>query len=356
MPVTFSQNMKAPGSRGGFSLVELLVVMAIIAALAALLTPAYFGVRKTVFEGNVSSELNQYAAMVEKFRDEYGFYPPDFSEFVAADGTTLNFTDVIPNSGGVTVQNRLLQYLAKISPTHNEMAPEPTDTTAPIRSRLEHWYEVIGRRLASDISIPIPALPVTGKQARLRGPQHALWFWLTRLYNDAQYPLSGQRFGTTNVDSNGNGIADWGEIVSQWRVMAEIAPSQLKAEVTLYYPLTAGTSTPFEVLRVIQSGGDGPVCYFHHATYLDTSVVPIDPTIATSIDYSPGAAILNIARPVRVPGSALNAGLFIEPAKFQIMAPGWDESFGEVNTNTVQCRDNLTDFAEGRLDVYVEQN
>ncbi len=347
MPVTFSQNMKAPGSRGGFSLVELLVVMAIIAALAALLTPAYFGVRKTVFEGTVSKELNEYAAMVEKFRDEYGFYPPDFSEFVDSDGTTFDFTDVIPNSGGVTVQQRLLQYLAKISPTHNEMAPEPTDTAAPIRSRLEHWYEEVGRRLASDTSITTAT-----KVARLRGPQHAMWFWLTRLYNDAQYPLSGQRLGTTNADSDVDGIPDWGDIVSQYRVMVEIAPSQLKIETTVGYPLGVAV-TEFPILRVIQSGGDGPVCYFHHATYLDTSVAPIDPTIATSIDYSPGAAILNIARPVRVPGSALNPAQFIEPAKFQIMAPGWDESYGEVNTNTVQCRDNLCDFAEGRLDVFV---
>jgi prepilin-type N-terminal cleavage/methylation domain-containing protein len=354
MPVTFTRNLKAPRSRGGFSLVELLVVMAIIAALAALLTPAYFGVRKTVFEGNVSSELNQYAAMVEKFRDEYGFYPPDFSEFVAANGTTLNFTDVIPFSGGVTVQQRLLQYLQKISPTHNEMAPEPTDTTAPIRSRLEHWYEEVGRRLASDTTIA----PAT-KVARLRGPQFAIWFWLTRLYNDAQYPLSGQRLGTTNADSNGNGVPDWGEIVSQWRVMVEIAPSQLKQETAAAYQLgfpLAFNVTPFAVLRVIQSGGDGPVCYFHHATYLDNSGAMIDPAIATSIDYAPGATVLNIARPVRVPGSLLTAGQFIAPNTFQIMAPGWDESYGEVNTNTPECRDNICDFSEGRLDVYVEQN
>jgi prepilin-type N-terminal cleavage/methylation domain-containing protein len=342
--------LNSPRSRGGFTLVELLVVISVIAILAALITPAYFSVRRSAFEAAVASDLAQLDGAVEKFRDKFGFYPSDFSEFVRADGTALDFTDVIPNSGGVTVQQRLLQFLAKISPTHSEQTPEPVDTT---ETRLEHWWHVVGKRLATDDTVPTAT-----KEARLRGPQYALWFWLTQLHNDAQYPLTGQRLGTTNADSDGDGIADWADFTSQRDVFCDFGAEQLELVFTLNYPdENAGGNSLFPVLRSIQRNGDGPVVYFHHDSYVET--VANNLALATAIDFFPGSAVPNFAKPVRVPGSALVDGKFLSPTSFQIIVPGWDESFGNIDslvaTDLYPTYDNLASFTEGRLDAYVDR-
>ena len=95
--MTASHSNLSTRSRG-FTLVELLVVIAIIGILAAFITPAYLGVRRSAFESTVSSELAQLEGSIDKFRTEYGFYPSDFSEFVAADGS-VGISSAEPSAG-----------------------------------------------------------------------------------------------------------------------------------------------------------------------------------------------------------------------------------------------------------------
>ncbi len=352
-----SHRYSPPRSRGGFTLIEILVVISIIAILAAIITPAYFGVRRNAFELTVANDLAQLEGAVEKFKDEFGFYPSDFSEFVAADGTVpFNVTDPMPNGIG-TIQDRLLQMLAKISPTHSELTPEPTDNT---ESRLQHWWHVVGRALATDTAAPGGPTKVD----RLRGPQYALWFWLSQLHNDAQYPFTGQRLGTTNVDSDGDLITDWADFTSQRKVFYDFGAEQLEQVLSLNYPdeNVAGNSILL-VMRPIQRGGDGPLVYFHHDTYIET--VANNAAIATAIDFFPGSVDPNIAKPVREfePTRLLADRRFLNSTSFQILAAGWDESFGAVDDTVTdpvaplrvyQCLDNLANFTEGRLDAFVD--
>ena len=62
--------------RGGFTLVELLVVIVILALLIGLLLPAIYGALRTARKAAVSSEINLLASALASFKAKYGDYPP----------------------------------------------------------------------------------------------------------------------------------------------------------------------------------------------------------------------------------------------------------------------------------------
>jgi len=65
----------APGPAGAFTLLELLVVIAVIGVLAALLVPAVGAARRSAQAARTRIQLAQWAAAIESFRSEYGHYP-----------------------------------------------------------------------------------------------------------------------------------------------------------------------------------------------------------------------------------------------------------------------------------------
>ncbi len=64
----------------GFTVVELLTVVAIIAILIGIFIPAASTVRRSTLKAKTKSQFNQYAIAYEQFRAEYGFYPTMGSE------------------------------------------------------------------------------------------------------------------------------------------------------------------------------------------------------------------------------------------------------------------------------------
>ncbi len=60
----------------GFTLVELMVVMLVLAVLIALLLPALNGALRTSRNAAVGSEINQLAQALNAFKAKYGDYPP----------------------------------------------------------------------------------------------------------------------------------------------------------------------------------------------------------------------------------------------------------------------------------------
>jgi prepilin-type N-terminal cleavage/methylation domain-containing protein len=69
--------------RGGFTMIELLMVIIIIAILVGLLLPAIQSAMRTARRAAVSSEINQLATALANFKSKYGDYPP--SRFLAVE-------------------------------------------------------------------------------------------------------------------------------------------------------------------------------------------------------------------------------------------------------------------------------
>ncbi len=104
--------MKPLARNQAFTLVELLVVISIIATLGAILFPAVLGVFDDANRAQAKHMVSQLATAITKFKEEYGFYPPDGASGVFSDNGTgvvhqfLNGNGFLPD-----------EYDAKNNPT-----------------------------------------------------------------------------------------------------------------------------------------------------------------------------------------------------------------------------------------------
>lgn len=78
-PSLRQQVMHKTHHRPAFTLVEMLVVIVIIGILAALLVPAVFRAMNAAKEARIGLEVANLAAAMERFKVEYGSYPPCFT-------------------------------------------------------------------------------------------------------------------------------------------------------------------------------------------------------------------------------------------------------------------------------------
>jgi len=65
--------------RRGFTLVEMMVVIIVIAILAGLLLPAIGGAVRRAKNAKIALEMSQISQALESYKVEYGEYPPDFA-------------------------------------------------------------------------------------------------------------------------------------------------------------------------------------------------------------------------------------------------------------------------------------
>lgn len=126
----------------GFTLVEMLVVMAIIAILAAILLPAIRAAITAAKNNKIAQELSSLHQAVEAYKQKFGDYPPDFSSV-----RNVNTDLADPN-------NVVVRHFRKAFPRHTE--------------DLKAYFTTNG--------VPDPA--------------EALVFWLAMLKNDPRLPLT----------------------------------------------------------------------------------------------------------------------------------------------------------------------
>jgi len=74
----------------GFTLLELLIVIAIIAILAGLLFPAFMGAEKAAKKTQAKNDLTQIVTAVNAFYTEYGKYPLVTADTTYGPGGTAN--------------------------------------------------------------------------------------------------------------------------------------------------------------------------------------------------------------------------------------------------------------------------
>ena len=85
-------SLSAARRRGprGFTLVELLAVVAVIALLAGMLMPSLGSARASALKARTRVQFSQWAAAMEQFRQEYGYYP-----VVGTDGRLATAADAL---------------------------------------------------------------------------------------------------------------------------------------------------------------------------------------------------------------------------------------------------------------------
>ncbi|MEM6330423.1 MAG: prepilin-type N-terminal cleavage/methylation domain-containing protein, partial [Planctomycetota bacterium] len=155
--------------RRGFTLVELLVVISIIALLAALLIPAAVRVRWVARQTAIKGEISNLETAIESYKNDVsgGSYPPD--AMVGQVGTGVGQTP--PNVANAIVAD-FKRHFRKAFPRSRE--PE-----ALIEA-------LVGARTAGS--------PTTPNNPNLPGgmtPAEAAVFWLQRFSEDPKYPISG---------------------------------------------------------------------------------------------------------------------------------------------------------------------
>ena len=82
--------MRHPRLPAGFSLLELICAMSVIAVLAAILLPTLGAARSTALKAKTRAQFAQWSAALEQFRQEYGYYPE-----LGTDGRLASAADAV---------------------------------------------------------------------------------------------------------------------------------------------------------------------------------------------------------------------------------------------------------------------
>jgi len=107
--------------RRGFTLVELLVVMAVIATLAAMIFPAAAIIKRKAMIKRVETELKFVEAAVTAYQGNFGHYPPDNPDNFAVNqlfyelvGTTNFARGIYLTENGQAITNTSVFYGPKV--------------------------------------------------------------------------------------------------------------------------------------------------------------------------------------------------------------------------------------------------
>lgn len=379
-----TQNMhphwKASRSLAGFTLVEILVVIVIIGILAGLAIPAATAVIGRAKNTAIKVELDTMGQALEGYRQQYGDYPPDFSDW------------------------------KKVERHFRRAFPEIDDSELRILAQFTHLDAQFRRVAAGSLTDPRSGSGYAHYRQCI-DPAEALVFCLGGFSSDVQHPFTGTGGPLSPITTGGTVARSYSNYqynVDRTNNLFEFEPDGLSLVVandpdadTPVDPLGAGgfytysddefqtavtgnggingdyssraLGSPFSAVRYLldpfptYSSGDSPspLVYFNADSYQYTFTPAtitggwVGPaTLFHNLNYmaSPtGDAEQGVARPYLSADIDTNAGgfLWVDQNKFQLISPGQDGSYGGTIANgVVDPTDASTANAAGVVTIY----
>jgi len=328
-----SKRRCARTGRHGFTLVEMMVVIIVIAILAGLLLPAIGGAVRRAKNAKIALEMSQISQALERYKTEFGEYPPDFS---MDDGSDSSLNRAAKRAA-------INQHLSRIFRYRNTSAFYPA-----------------GDRL-------------TNADLDALNPTTALNFWLRGFSSNAQYPVTdtaAERVSLYSFDKSRLHIASVPFNAGGANVAIAIYhPAGAETEVPYVY-YRADTSTDFSnKLNRQTSGSTVPKphrCYVDAARWANATGGGPRPYFRFTTASASEAPLTNeLSRPAFQYPPILHP--YAAPEKFQLLCAGLDGVHGQggiPNTDATLVlgnfpqgpyptathyddRDNLTNFSEG---------
>ncbi len=126
---------KLLAKRGGFTLVELLIVIIIIAVLAAIAIPKFANQSQRSKESALRAELATLRNGIELFKNDTGAYPATPDD-LAATTAPANGKDSAGNSKAITASDFKGPYISKVNVDPVSGAAFTYSTTSPTVGKL----------------------------------------------------------------------------------------------------------------------------------------------------------------------------------------------------------------------------
>ncbi|HMP05782.1 MAG TPA: prepilin-type N-terminal cleavage/methylation domain-containing protein [Lacipirellulaceae bacterium] len=326
---------RGPDGRGGFTLTELLIVIAIIGVLASLIAVAAKAALDASARNAIVLEIKNVSGAMENFKNDLGAFPP----ILIHDGSSARMDQVATDAA---------RMAKRAFPRINAQ-------------ELQVFEALAGR--------PVPILNGPPLQNGL-GADEALVFWLRGFSDDPQFPLSGPG-GPSFL------VAD-GEVLESrtWRYQFDLGrlgprtddQPDVNAVRSVQYTINVNGVNQQRAIRLWTfrpKGSEQPLVYFDVSRYKPRQY---DPPARFSGPLS-GVTAVKKLREGRTVAADLSDFVFANLDKFQILHCGLDDDWGNfgssasgsgVTVNDILVfpegpyigpnADTLTNFTDGTLE------
>jgi len=211
------------GFRRGFTLVELLVVIGIIALLAALVTPAVMQAQVAARNAAIKAEIDMLHMAIMNYKNEYGSFPPAISGTSTTDLAAKHILRIFPRTNSIAAE--VTGTITPLNSIYGWLSGYSSDPTAPVSAgNRQKLYDFDKGRLDNTLSIYYPS-----------GKPGAPYIYINSgLYTSGTWPASTAVTYTVGSNSTSYTIA-----------------------ARTYYPLTqSGTYFNSETFQILCAGRD----------------------------------------------------------------------------------------------------